>query len=121
MHELIGSRVMLRPLRAEDWDAWREVRMRCREWLERWEPRPEPGSADPAFDREAFRARCGAWERQRHFDAAYGFGLFLLDGRFAGEVSLGSVQRGPVPDGLRRLLDRRGARRVAATCPKASC
>ena len=56
---------------------------------------PEPGSADPALDREAFRARCGAWERQRHFDAAYGFGLFLADGRFAGEVSLGSVQRGP--------------------------
>ena len=27
----------------------------------------------------------------------------------------------PVPDGLRRLLDRRGARRAAATCPKASC
>ena len=91
----IGGRVLLRPLRTDDWDAWREVRLRCREWLERWEPRPEAGSADPALDREAFRARCGAWDRQRHFDAAYGFGLFLLDGRFAGEVSLGSVQRGP--------------------------
>ena len=56
---------------------------------------PEAGSADPALDFEAFRARCAAWERQRHFDAAYGFGLFLADGRFAGEVSLGSVQRGP--------------------------
>ena len=87
--------MLLRPLRADDWDAWREVRLRCREWLERWEPVPEPGSADPALDREAFRARCAAWDRQRHFDAAYGFGLFLLDGRFAGEVSLGSVQRGP--------------------------
>ena len=95
MTELIGSRVMLRPLRADDWDAWREVRVRCRVWLERWEPRPDPGSIDPAVDREAFRSRCGAWDRQRHFDAAYGFGLFLLDGRFAGEVSLGSVQRGP--------------------------
>jgi len=95
VHELIGARVMLRPLRADDWDAWREVRVRCREWLERWEPRPEPGSADPVADRDAFRARCGAWERQRHFDSAYGYGLFLLDGRFAGEVSLGSVQRGP--------------------------
>src|SRR5205823_1481689 len=41
------------------------------------------------------RARCAAWERQRHFDAAYGFGLFLTSGQFAGEVSLGSVQRGP--------------------------
>ena len=95
MTELVGARVMLRPLRADDWDAWREVRLRCREWLERWEPRPEGESIDPALEREAFRARCGAWDRQRHFDAAYGFGLFLLDGRFAGEVSLGSVQRGP--------------------------
>jgi ribosomal-protein-alanine N-acetyltransferase len=93
--DLVGARVLLRPLRVDDWDAWRDVRTRCREWLERWEPRPETGSADPVTDREAFRARCGAWERQRHFDAAYGFGLFLLDGRFAGEVSLGSVQRGP--------------------------
>jgi len=93
--ELIGSRVLLRPLRPEDWDAWREVRLRCRVWLERWEPSPDAGSIDPALDREAFRSRCGAWDRQRHFDAAYGFGLFLLDGKFAGEVSLGSVQRGP--------------------------
>ena len=95
MTELIGSRVMLRPLRADDWDAWREVRMRCRGWLERWEPRPDAGSIDPALDREAFRSRCGAWDRQRHFDAAYGFGLFLDNGRFVGEVSIGSVQRGP--------------------------
>jgi ribosomal-protein-alanine N-acetyltransferase len=93
--ELVGARVLLRPLRVDDWEAWRDVRRRCRTWLERWEPRPEPGTADPVADREAFRARCGAWERQRHFDSAYGFGLFLDDGRFAGEVSLGSVQRGP--------------------------
>jgi ribosomal-protein-alanine N-acetyltransferase len=93
--QLIGARVLLRPLRVEDWEAWREVRVRCRDWLEQWEPRPDLGASDPVADREAFRARCGAWERQRHFDAAYGFGLFLADGRFAGEVSLGSVQRGP--------------------------
>ena len=95
MTELFGSRVFLRPLKVEDWDQWREVRLRCRVWLERWEPLPEPGSTDPALEREAFRARCGAWDRQRHFDAAYGFGMFLTNGRFAGEVSLGSVQRGP--------------------------
>jgi [ribosomal protein S5]-alanine N-acetyltransferase len=91
-----GPRVELRPLKAHDWDAWRAVRVRSRDWLEPWEPLGEPGSPDPAVDADAFRARCGAWERQRHFDAAYGFGIFLRDGgTFVGEVSLGSVQRGP--------------------------
>lgn len=87
---------MLRPLRNHDFSAWREVRTRSRAWLEPWEPRPEPSTPDPSVDGDAFRARCGAWDRQRQFDAAYGFGLFLREGeRFAGEVSLGSVQRGP--------------------------
>lgn len=95
VHQMHGTRVLLRPLRADDWDAWREVRLRCRTWLETWEPFPEPGAVDPALDREAFRTRCNAWDRQRHFDAAYGFGIFLADGRFAGEISVGSVQRGP--------------------------
>jgi ribosomal-protein-alanine N-acetyltransferase len=93
--EFVGPRVFLRPLTVDDWDAWRDVRLRCRAWLETWEPAAEPGAPDPVRDREAFRARCGAWERQRHFDSAYGFGLFLRDGGFVGEVSLGSVQRGP--------------------------
>jgi len=92
---LVGPRVMLRPLEARDHDAWREIRIRSREWLEQWEPLPEPGTRDPTIDRDAFRARCGAWERQRQFDTAYGFGTFLRDGTLVGEVSLGSVLRGP--------------------------
>jgi ribosomal-protein-alanine N-acetyltransferase len=86
---------MLRPLEVGDHGAWKEIRVRGRDWLEPWEPFPEPGSPDPAFDRDAFRARCGAWERQRQFDSAYGFGSFLRDGTLIGEVSLGSVLRGP--------------------------
>ena len=92
---LTGPRVELRPLRGNDFDAWHEVRSRSKDWLEPWEPLAEPGSPDPVSDSEAFRARCGAWERQRHFDTAYGFGLFVHDGSLIGEVSLGSVQRGP--------------------------
>ena len=95
---LVGPRVELRPLKASDWDQWREVRTRARDWLEPWEPLGEPGSPDPVTDREAFKARCGGWERQRHFDAAYGFGIFRKGG-FVGEVSLGSVQRGPFQSG----------------------
>ena len=92
---LTGPRVLLRPLAVADYVAWREVRVRSKDWLEEWEPLPDPGTPDPVADREAFRARCGAWDRQRQFDSAYGYGLFLLDGTFAGEVSLGSVLRGP--------------------------
>src|SRR5947207_11520399 len=92
---LSGPRIELRPLRSSDFDDWREVRTRSRDWLEPWEPLADPGSPDPVTDPEAFRARCGAWERQRHFDPAYGFGIFLRRGELVGEVSLGSVQRGP--------------------------
>ena len=57
-------------------------------------PRRRAASIPRSTARRSVRG-AGRWDRQRHFDAAYGFGLFLLDGRFAGEVSLGSVQRGP--------------------------
>jgi ribosomal-protein-alanine N-acetyltransferase len=97
---LHGARLELRPLKASDWEAWRAVRVRSRDWLEPWEPLGEPGAPDPVTDADAFKARCGAWERQRHFDAAYGFGIFLrATGDFLGEVSLGSVQRGPFQSG----------------------
>ena len=92
---LTGPRVELRALRAGDWEQWHAVRVRSRDWLEPWEPVNEPGTPDPVTSLEAFRTRCGAWDRQRHFDGAYGFGIFLLDGTFVGEISLGSVQRGP--------------------------
>lgn len=93
---LLGPRVELRPLLVDDWEGWRAVRIQSRAWLEQWEPLGESGSIDPALDRDAFRARCNAWDRQRQFDLSYGFGIFLRRGnRFVGEVSLGSVQRGP--------------------------
>jgi len=113
-HELprvVGGRVHLRALRVQDFAAWREVRLASREWLEQWEPRPDPGSADPVTDADAFRSRCAAWERQRQFDNAYGFGLFLnADDRLLGEVSLGMVQRGPFQSAtIGYWVDRRAA------------
>lgn len=93
---LEGPRVELRPLKVSDWNAWHDVRTRSRDWLEPWEPLGEPGALDPSIDIDAFKSRCGSWDRQRHFDAAYGFGIFLRGkGPLIGEVSLGSVQRGP--------------------------
>ena len=45
-------------------------------------------------DREAFAVRCSARQRERQLGTGYGFGIFV-DGEFAGEINLTSVQRGP--------------------------
>ena len=92
--ELIGRRILLRPLVVADFESWREVRRRARDWLVKWEPRPLGGQPDATEDRRVFAARCGARERERQLGSGYGFGIFV-DGRFAGEINLSSVQRGP--------------------------
>jgi ribosomal-protein-alanine N-acetyltransferase len=94
---LTGRRVLLRPLAVSDFDAWREVRVRAREWLVKWEPKPLPGQPDATEDRRVFAARCGARERERQLGTGYGFGIFVGSARdrFAGEINLSSVQRGP--------------------------
>lgn len=92
--ELTGRRVVLRPLVVNDFEAWREVRIRGRDWLLKWEPRPLAGQPDAAVDRRVFAARCAARERERQLGTGYGFGVFV-SGRFAGEINLSSVQRGP--------------------------
>lgn len=92
--ELQGRRVLLRPLVISDFEAWREVRIRAHDWLTRWEPRPLPGQPDATTDRRVFAARCGARERERQLGTGYGFGIFVGD-RFAGEINLSAVQRGP--------------------------
>lgn len=92
---LVGPRVVLRPLEPADGDAWREVRRRNREWLEPWEPLPEPGSPDLLRDAAAFRARCASAARQRHLDSAHPLAIFLHDGTLCGEINLSGIQRGP--------------------------
>jgi [ribosomal protein S5]-alanine N-acetyltransferase len=94
---LTGRRVLLRPLIVSDFEAWREVRVRGRDWLLKWEPRPLPGQPDATEDRRVFAARCGARERERQLGSGYGFGIFVGSDRdrFAGEINLSSVQRGP--------------------------
>jgi ribosomal-protein-alanine N-acetyltransferase len=84
-------------LTVSDFDAWREVRTRGRDWLLKWEPRPLPGQPDATEDRRIFAARCGARERERQLGSGYGFGIFVGPdrNRFAGAINLSSVQRGP--------------------------
>lgn len=90
---LYGKRVMLRPLAANDFPEWNEVRIRNEHWLVPWEPKRPAASADPTRDRSAFEHRCTARERERSADHAYPFGVFV-DQRLAGEVNLNNVTRG---------------------------
>jgi ribosomal-protein-alanine N-acetyltransferase len=91
---LFGRRILLRPLVASDYPAWREVRRRNVDWLTTWEAARVPGAPDVVEDRGAFEARCSARQRERMLGTGYGFGVFV-GGDFAGEVNLNSVQRGP--------------------------
>ena len=92
--ELRGRRVVLRPLVLGDFEAWREVRQRNRDWLVRWEPKPPPGQPDDTESKPAFNARCGAREREWQLGTGYGFGIFV-GGALTGEINLSGVQRGP--------------------------
>lgn len=102
--QLRGKRVLLRPLVLGDFDAWREVRQRNRNWLLRWEPKPPPGQPDDTESKPAFNARCGAREREWQLGTGYGFGIFVggagnpalgAGWALAGEINLSGVQRGP--------------------------
>jgi ribosomal-protein-alanine N-acetyltransferase len=96
---LTGRRVTLRPLAVDDFAAWREVRRRCADWLVKWEPARIDGYPDPVEDRRAFAARCGARDRERQLGSGYGFGVFVGQ-RFAGEMNLSGIQRGPFQNGF---------------------
>ena len=74
---LCGRRTTLRPLEVEDFSAWREVRRRNAELLNRWEPRRTFGLPDPVEDRRAFAMRCAARRRERQLGTGWGFGVFL--------------------------------------------
>ena len=91
---LIGRRLLLRPLVVEDFAAWKEVRSRNADWLLKWEPMRTPGAPDPVQSRDTFAVRCGARQRERQLGTGYGYGIFV-EGRFAGEINLSIVQRGP--------------------------
>ncbi len=94
MESLFGRRVMLRGLVLSDFEAWNEVRVRCGDWLTRWEPQRLPNQPDPSTDRDAFAVRCSARQRERQLGTGFGFGIFV-DGSFCGEINISSIQRGP--------------------------
>jgi ribosomal-protein-alanine N-acetyltransferase len=95
--ELPGWRIRLATLVESDYESWLAVRVRCRSWLVPWEPRSKGAPLAPE-DAASFAARCGMRERERQLGTGFGFGIFV-EGRFAGEITLSSIQRGPFQNG----------------------
>lgn len=91
----IGQRIILRPLTGDDFEQYKEVRQRCRDWLLPWEPTVNGVHMDTDSTFDHFLQRVNAFERGSQFDTSYGFGIFFHDGTFVGEVSLGTIVRGP--------------------------
>ena len=92
---LHGRRVVLRTMTEHDYEGWLEVRERCHDWLLKWEPRRSAHSSHLAEDRRRLVSRCAIRERERQMGTGYGFGIFF-EGRFVGEITLSSIQRGPL-------------------------
>jgi ribosomal-protein-alanine N-acetyltransferase len=90
---LTTRRLVLRPLAPTDFAEWSEVRVRNEEWLTKWEPRRQPGFADPTRDERAFVSRCMARDRERAAGTSYPFGIFV-DRQFIGELNINNVIRG---------------------------
>ena len=91
---LLGRRLVMRPLVADDFSQWREVRTVNDEWLTKWEPQRISGQPDVVQSRQAFASRCAARQRERQLGTGYGFGIFV-DGALAGEMNVSAIQRGP--------------------------
>ena len=104
--ELVGRRVLLRPLVATDFDAWRDVRT-AHDWLvTKWEPKPHPR---PARHGRGPRRVRGALQRPpARAPARHRLRLRHLRRRRLRRRDQPVVRAaGPVPERLRRLLDRR--------------
>ena len=86
-----GDGVVLRPPRASDFVAWRELRAQSRAFLQPWEP------TWPVDDlsRAAFRRRLMSYARDREIGVAYPFFVFRAsDDALSGGITLSNVRRG---------------------------
>ena len=91
------GRVGIRPLRARDAHAWREVRLANEDWLLRWEP-SSPLSWRERNAGPAFRAMVRTLHRQARAGQAMPFAI-TYDGRLAGQLTIGNIIRGSFQSG----------------------
>jgi [ribosomal protein S5]-alanine N-acetyltransferase len=88
---LYGRGLMLRPPRAEDFDAWAALRSLSRQHLQPWEPR----WSDDELSRQSYRRRLRVYARDMGADSGYAFFVFRArDNVLLGGVTLSNVRRG---------------------------
>jgi ribosomal-protein-alanine N-acetyltransferase len=88
--------VVVRPLGRGDRAQWLEVRLANEDWLRPWEATPPGGDTVTWRERNTRATYAELLRRQRvqgRRGTHYPFGVFV-EGRFAGQVSLGEVVRG---------------------------
>lgn len=91
--ELAEGPVALRPIRARDQRAWREVNQRNREWLRPWEATVPPVVSGPGAHRPSYR------QMVRHLRGEATAGRMLpfvitYHGRLVGQLTVGGITWG---------------------------
>jgi ribosomal-protein-alanine N-acetyltransferase len=86
-----GGVVALRPVRLRDAREWSRLRLRDRAYLERWEP-TSPGPWDDRNSTLAWLAQWSILRRLGRQGQCLPF-VITVDGRFAGQITLGNVIR----------------------------
>ncbi len=87
-----AGEVALRPVRLRDGAAWSRLRLRDEDYLRVWEPEAE-GTWAERFTTIAWPVMCSGLRATARRGQALPFAI-TLDGRFAGQLTLGNVVRG---------------------------
>lgn len=95
MNKIVGKNVYLRPLVFADYEDYCEIKLRCGDWLNIWEPTVDGVAQEFISSPALFAGRVEAFNRGIELDNSYGFGIFLHDSTLIGEVTLGNIVRGP--------------------------
>jgi ribosomal-protein-alanine N-acetyltransferase len=95
---LVGSEVILRPIRYRDRNEWNRVRAENREWLTPWEaPLPHIPSDSPAYesstDRPSFFQMVTLLRREARTGRSYSF-LIWHQKNLVGQITMGGVTYG---------------------------
>lgn len=93
---VVTERLMLRPPRLSDWEAWAELRADSRDFLVPWEP---VWTAD-SLSKVNYKARLRRYARDVKDDMGQAFFIFHRESRdLVGGITLGNIRRGVAQTG----------------------